>query len=88
MYIFIQANIQSYGSNKKLKLRIVVKGDFQNKELIGYTWAPIASIRTLKYFLSDTAKNKTRVHQLDFIPEALLALVPALPRMGGACATY
>ena len=35
--------------------------------MVGYTWSPTASMRTLKYFLSDAAKNKAIVHQLDFI---------------------
>ena len=35
--------------------------------MVGDTWSPIASMRTLKYFLADAAKHKTRVHQLDFI---------------------
>ena len=35
--------------------------------MVGYTWSPTASIRTLKYFLADAAKLKARVHQLDFI---------------------
>ena len=39
----------------------------QNKELVGNTWSPTASMRTLKYFLADATKHKTRVHQLDFI---------------------
>ena len=33
-----KAKIQSYGSLNKLKLRIVVRGDLQNKELYGDTW--------------------------------------------------
>ena len=32
-----KAKIQSDGSLNKLKLRIVVKGDLQNKKLVGYT---------------------------------------------------
>ena len=40
-------------------------------EIIGDTWYPTASMRTLKYFLADDSKNKSRVHQLDFI-EAFL----------------
>ena len=40
--------IQSDGSLDKLKLRIVVRGDIQNKELVGCTWSPIASTRNLK----------------------------------------
>ena len=62
-----KAKIQSDGSLDKLKLRIVVRGDLQNKEMVGDTWSPTASIRTLKYFLADAAKHKARVHQLDFI---------------------
>ena len=59
--------IKYYGSLDKIKLRIVVRGDLQNKELVGDTWSPTASMRTLKYFLSDATKQKARVHQLDFI---------------------
>ena len=33
-----KASIQSDGSIEKLKLRIVVRGDLQNKELVGDTW--------------------------------------------------
>ena len=62
-----KVKIQSYGSLDKLKLRILVRADFQNKEMVGDTWSPTASMRTLKYFLADTVKNKARVHQLDFI---------------------
>ena len=54
-----KANIQEDGSLDKLKLRIVVRGDLQNKELFGDTWSPTASMRTLKYFLSDAAKHKS-----------------------------
>ena len=49
--------IQSDGSLDKLKLRIVVIRDLQNKEMVGDTWSPTASMRTLKYFLADAAKN-------------------------------
>ena len=45
----------------------MVIGDLQNKELVGETWSPIASMRTLKYFLADATKHKSRVHQLYFI---------------------
>ena len=62
-----KAKIQSDGSLDKLKLRIVVRGDLQNKELVGDTWSPTASTRNLKYFLEYTTKHKSRVHQLDFI---------------------
>ena len=70
-----KAKIQSDGSLDKLKLRIVVRGDLQNKEMIGDTWSPTASMRTLKYFLADAAKHRARVHQLDFIDTLLQANV-------------
>ena len=47
---FYKAKIQSDGSLDKLKLIIVVRGDLQNKEMIGETWALTASMRNLKYF--------------------------------------
>ena len=53
----------------------MVRGDLQNKSLVGYTWSPTASMRTLKYFLADAAKHKARVHQLDFIGSFLQAKV-------------
>ena len=43
-----KAKIQSDGSLDKLMLRIVVRGDLQNKEMVGDTWSPTASMRTLK----------------------------------------
>ena len=68
-------NIQSDGSLDKIKLRIVIRGDLQNKEIVGDTWSPTASMRTLKYFLVDAPKHKARVHQLDFIGAFLQAKV-------------
>ena len=70
-----KAKIQSDGSLDKLNLRIVVRGDLQNKEMVGDTWSPTASMRTLNYFLADADKHKTRVHQLDFIGAFLQAKV-------------
>ena len=67
--------IQPDGSLDKLKLRILVRGDLQNKELFGDTWSPAASMRTLKYFLTDATKHKARVHQLYFIGELFQAKV-------------
>ena len=43
-----KAKIQYDGSIEKLKLIIVVRGEMQNKELVGDTWSPTASMRTLK----------------------------------------
>ena len=45
-----KSKIQSDGSVDKLKLKIVVRGDLNNKELVGDTWSPSASMITLKYF--------------------------------------
>ena len=59
----------------KTETRIVVRGDLQNKEMIEDTWSPTESMRTLKYFLSDAAKHKVRVHQLSFIGAFLQAKV-------------
>ena len=70
-----KAKIQSDGSLDKLKLRIVVRGDTQNKKLVGDNLSPTESMRTLKYFLADAAKHKARVHQLDFIGAFLQAKV-------------
>ena len=58
-----KAKIQYDRSLDKLKLRIVVRGDLKNKELVGDTWSPTASMRTYKYFLADATKQKARVHQ-------------------------
>ena len=53
-----KANNQSDGSIDKLKFIIVVIGDFQSKEIIGYTWYLTESTRTLKYFLADDSKQE------------------------------
>ena len=70
-----KAKIQFDGSIDKLKLRIAVIEDLQNKELVGDTWSPTASMRTLKYFLADATKHKARFHQLYFIGSFLQAKV-------------
>ena len=70
-----KTKIQADGSLDKLKLKIVVRGDLQNKELVGDTCSPTASMRTLKYFLADGTKHKARVHQLDFIVAFLQAKI-------------
>ena len=43
--------------------------------MVGDTWSPIASMRTLKYFLADATKHKARVYQLYFIGAFLQAKV-------------
>ena len=64
---FYKAKIQSDGSLDKLKLRIVVRGDLENKERIGYTWYTTSSVRNLNHFLADDFNHKARVRQLYFI---------------------
>ena len=67
----LKAKIWSDWSLDKIKLRIVVRGYLQSKELVGDTYSPTASMRTLKYLLADAVKHKSRVHQLGFIGESL-----------------
>ena len=74
IYVY-KAKIQSDGSLDNHKLRIVVGGDLQNKEMVGDTWSPTASMGNLKYFLAYAGKHKARVHQLDFIGAFLQAKV-------------
>ena len=68
-----KANIQSYGSLDKPKLRILVRIYLQNKELVGYTWSPTSSMRSLKFFLEDATEHKEMVHKLEIIRELLQA---------------
>ena len=53
----------------------MVRGDLQNKEMVGDTWSPTASMRNLKYFLADATKHREIFHQLDFIGAFLQAKV-------------
>ena len=62
-----KVKIKYDGSLDKLKLRILVRGDLQNKEMVGDTWSSTASMRNLKYLLADAAKHKARFNQLYFI---------------------
>ena len=68
-------NIQYYLSIDKLKLTIIVRGDLQNKEIIGDTWYPKVTIITLNYLLLNDYKHKEKVHQLYFIGAFLQAKV-------------
>ena len=53
----------------------MVRGDLQNKRILGDTWSPTASMSILKYFLADAAKHKAGVHQFNFIGTFLQAKV-------------
>ena len=70
-----KAKIQSYGTIDKLKLRIVVRGYLKNMDVMGETWYPTASLRTVKFLLADSARHKARFKQLDFIGAFLQAKV-------------
>ena len=48
-----KAKIQSDGSLDRLRLRIIVIGDLHNKEKVGDTWSPTASMITMKYLWAD-----------------------------------
>ena len=67
--------IQYDGSLDNLNLIIVVRGDFQNMEMIGSTWYTTSPMRNLKYFLEDASKYKVRLHQLYFFGAFLQANV-------------
>ena len=70
-----KVKIKSDVSLDKLKLRILGRGDLQNKEMDGDTWSPIDSMRTLKYLLANASKHKAIVNQLYFIGAFLQAKV-------------
>ena len=53
-----QTKIQCDGIPDKLKLRISVRGDLQNKKLVGDTWSQTDFMRTLKYLLEDAANRR------------------------------
>ena len=61
-----KAKIQYDKILDKLKLRIVVTGDLQNKELVGDTWSPTVSMINSEYFLTGTSKHKARVTSVIF----------------------
>ena len=50
MYVY-KEKIQSDGNIDKLNFIIVVKGYLKNKDMVGYTWPPIAFEITMKYLL-------------------------------------
>ena len=66
-----KSNIQSDGSLDRLNLRLLVRGDLQNKDLFGDNWSPTTSTRNLKYFLAYSVNHKAIVNQLDFIGSLL-----------------
>ncbi len=57
----------SDGTLDKMKSRIVVRGDLQNKEISEDKWSPTASMRAMKMFLVHAARLKVSVKQLNFV---------------------
>jgi hypothetical protein len=57
MEIF-KVKIKSDGSLDKLKTRMVVRGDLQDKNITEDKWSPAASFRSLKMFLAHAARLK------------------------------
>ena len=57
MHGCLKSKIQSDGSIDKVKLIIVVRGNMQNKELVGDTWSPT-------FVLDRSAAAKTRKKNL------------------------
>jgi hypothetical protein len=61
------------GSLHKLKTRLVVRGDLQDKRIMEGKWSPTASFRSLKMFLAHASRLKVRVEQLDLVGAFLQA---------------
>jgi hypothetical protein len=72
MEIF-KVKVKSDGSLDKLKTRLVVRGDLQDRNLTEDKWSPTASFRSLKMFLAHASRLKVRVKQLDFVGAFLQA---------------
>jgi hypothetical protein len=72
MEIF-KVKVKSDRSLDKLKTRLVVRGDLQDKNITEDKWSPTASFRSLKMFLGHASRLKARVKQLDFVGAFLQA---------------
>jgi len=68
-----KVKVKSDGSMDKLKMRLVVRGDLQDKNITEDKWSPTASFRSLKMFLAHVSRMKARVKQLDFVGAFLQA---------------
>jgi len=65
--------VKNNGSLDKFKMRLVVRGDLQDKNVKEDKWSPTASFHSLKMFLAHACRIKARVKQLDFIGAFLQA---------------
>jgi hypothetical protein len=72
MEIF-KVKVKSDGSLDKLKTRLVVRGDLQDKNITEDKWSPTASFWSLKMFLTHASRLKVRVRPLDFVGAFLQA---------------
>ncbi len=61
-----KVKIKSDGSLDKLECRIKVRGHLQGTGMED-SWSPTAPFRSLKMLLADAARNRCRVHLLDFV---------------------
>ncbi len=67
-----KVKIKSDGSLDKLKYRIVVRADLQDTGMED-SLSAIAPFRSFKMVLGDAARNRCRLHQLDFVGAFLQA---------------
>jgi hypothetical protein len=80
--------VKSDGLLDKLKARLVVRGDLQDKNITEDKWLPTASFRSLKMFLGHASRIKARVKQLDFVGAFLQAkmrtrIFVTIPKING-----
>jgi len=68
-----KVKVKSDGSLDKLKCRLIVRGDLQDKNITEDKWSPTALFRSLKMFLAHASRMKARVKQLDFVGAFLQA---------------
>ena len=62
----LKTKLDSKGQLDKLKARIYLRGDMQEKGNIN-TWSPTSPARLLKRFIADAIHNGCKIYQLDFI---------------------
>ena len=62
----LKTKLNSHGGLDKLKARVCLRGDMQEKGSIN-VWSPTSSTRLLKRFIADAIHNGCKIYQLDFI---------------------
>ena len=66
--------LKADGTVEKLKVRICLRGDKQEKNEDEDTWCSIGGFDAVKKFLALAAHHKCRVYQLDYIGAFLQAI--------------